>query len=149
MTKGNGWRTSRVVTPNTCVTIHRGSCDHGLRRSRVGPVFSGHRSSVCVAIAANDCQQNDVVAVVLSLACASRGPVVAKPVLNRSVVSAECSIEVNFSDNYEALHIHVQRAGSRLSGRATYLSDVITGGPDPSMRTEATRESCPTEQTSG
>jgi hypothetical protein len=54
------------------------------------------------------------------------------------------SIEVNFSGNYEALHIHVQRVGSRLIGRATYLSDVIVGGPDPSMRTEATREACRT-----
>ena len=54
------------------------------------------------------------------------------------------SIQVNFSGNYEALHIHVQRAGSRLIGRATYLSDVIEGGPNPSMRVEATRESCTT-----
>jgi hypothetical protein len=56
------------------------------------------------------------------------------------------SIEVNFSDNYEALHIHVQRSGSRLIGRATYLSDVIVGGPDPSMRAEATQEACPTPE---
>jgi len=56
------------------------------------------------------------------------------------------SIEVNFSGNYEALHIHVQRVGSRLIGRAIYLSDVIVGGPDPSMRAEATREACPTPQ---
>jgi hypothetical protein len=56
------------------------------------------------------------------------------------------SIEVNFSGNYEALHIHVQRVGTRLIGRATYLSDVIVGGPDPSMRAEATREACPTQQ---
>lgn len=56
------------------------------------------------------------------------------------------SIEVNFSDNYEALHIHVQRVGTRLIGRATYLSDVIEGGPDPSLRAEAMRESCPAPQ---
>jgi hypothetical protein len=56
------------------------------------------------------------------------------------------SIDVNFSGNYEALHIHVQRDGSRLIGRATYLSDLIEGGPDPSMRAVATRESCPTPQ---
>jgi hypothetical protein len=56
------------------------------------------------------------------------------------------SIEVNFSNNYEALHIHVRRVGSRLIGRATYLSDVMVGGPNPSMRAEATREACPTPQ---
>ena len=56
------------------------------------------------------------------------------------------SIEVSFSDDYEALHIHVKRGGSRLIGRATYLSDVIVGGPPPSMRAEATREECPTPQ---
>jgi hypothetical protein len=141
------------------------------------------------------------VAGVLTLACASGGPVVAKPVLAPSIVTAECyslaysdpvknasaslfptwielfpgtdsgsvagrphpdyaygwpamtkyswwkriagdSIEVNFSGNYEALHIHVQRVGPRLIGRAIYLSDVIVGGPDPSMRAEATREAC-------
>jgi hypothetical protein len=145
------------------------------------------------------------VAVVLTLACARGGIVVAKPVLTPSVVSAECyslaysdpvknvsaslfptwielfpgtdsgsvagrphpayaygwramskyswwkripgdSIEVNFSGNYEALHIHVQRDGSRLIGRAIYLSDVIVGGPNPSMRAEGTREACPTPQ---
>jgi hypothetical protein len=56
------------------------------------------------------------------------------------------SIEVNFSGNYEALHLHVQRAGTRLIGRARYLSDVITGGPDPSMRVEGERETCPAQQ---
>jgi hypothetical protein len=56
------------------------------------------------------------------------------------------SIEVNFSDNYEALHIHVKRVGSGLIGRAIYLSDVIVGGPDPSMRVEGTRETCTTPQ---
>jgi hypothetical protein len=138
------------------------------------------------------------VVVALTLACASGGPVVAKPVLTASVVSDECyslaysdpvknisaslfpawiellpgtdsgsvvgrphpaigkysgwkripgdSIEVNFSDNYEALHIHVHRVGSRMIGRATYFSDVIVGGPDPSMRVEGTREACPTPQ---
>jgi len=143
------------------------------------------------------------VAVVLTLACASGGIVVAKPVLAPTVVSAECyglaysdpvknasaslfptwielfpgsdsgsvtgrphpasaygwpamtkyswwkripgdSIEVNFSGNSEALHLHVQRVGTRLIGRASYLSDVIVGGPDPSMRAEATREVCRT-----
>jgi hypothetical protein len=139
-------------------------------------------------------------AVGLTVACASGGIVVAKPVRTPSVVSAECyslvysdpvkdvsaslfpawielfpgtdsgsvvgrphpgigkysgwkrirgdSIEVNFSDNYEALHIHVQRVASRLIGRATYLSDLIGSGPDPSLRVEATRESCPTAQPS-
>ena len=56
------------------------------------------------------------------------------------------SIQVNFSGNYEALHIRFQRTGSRLIGRATYLSDAISGGPDPSMHVEATRESCPAPQ---
>jgi hypothetical protein len=56
------------------------------------------------------------------------------------------SIEVNFSGNYEALHLHFQRVGTRLIGRATYLSDVIVGGPAPSMRAETTREACPTPQ---
>jgi len=56
------------------------------------------------------------------------------------------SIDVNFSDDYEALRIRVQRVGARLIGRATYFSDVIVGGPDPSMRAEATREACPTPQ---
>ena len=146
-----------------------------------------------------------LVAVVLTLACASGGVIVAKSAPTPSVVSAECyslaysdpiksvsaslfptwielfpgtdsgsvagrphpayaygwpamtkyswwkripgdSIEVNFSGNFEALHIHVQRDTSRLIGRATYLSDVIVGGPDPSMRAEATREACPTPQ---
>lgn len=54
------------------------------------------------------------------------------------------SIQVSFSGDYEALHIHVERVGSRLIGRATYLSDVIERGPDPSMRAEATRASCTT-----
>jgi hypothetical protein len=146
-----------------------------------------------------------LVAVGLTLACATGGMVVTKPVLIQSISSAECyslaysdpvknvsaslfptwiklfpgkdsgsvagrphptyaygwkamskyswwkrisgdSIEVNFSGNYEALHLHVQRLGTRLIGRATYLSDVIVGGPDPSMRAEGTREACPTPQ---
>ena len=138
------------------------------------------------------------VGVVLTLACATRTLVVAKPAFTLGVLNAECyslaysdpvknaraswfpawiellpgtdsgsvvgrphpaigkysgwkrirgdSIEVNFSDNYEALHIHVQRLGSQLIGRATYLSDVIEGGPDPSLRAVATREACPTAQ---
>jgi hypothetical protein len=143
-----------------------------------------------------------LVAVVVTLACASGGNVVVvKPPLTSSIVTAECyslaysdpvknlsasllpawiellpgsdsgsvvgrphpgvgkysgwkrirgdSIEVNFSDNYEALHIHVQQVGSRLIGRATWFSDVIEGGPLPSMRAEGTRESCPTPQPAG
>jgi hypothetical protein len=54
------------------------------------------------------------------------------------------SIEVNFSGNFEAVHIHVQRVGTRLIGRATYLSDLIVDGPQPSMHAEATREACRT-----
>jgi len=56
------------------------------------------------------------------------------------------SIEVNFSGSSEALHIHVQRVGSRLIGRATYLSDLIVGGPDPSMHADGMREPCPPQR---
>ena len=139
-----------------------------------------------------------LVALVLMLACASGGIVVARPPVTSSIGAAECyslaysdpvkdisasllpawiellpgadsgsvvgrphpaigqyswwkrirgdSIEVNFSGNYEALQIHVRRVGSQLIGRATYLSDLITGGPNPSMRAKATREACPTPQ---
>jgi hypothetical protein len=52
------------------------------------------------------------------------------------------SIEVNFSGNYEAIIIHVQRIGSRVVGRATYLSDLIDSGPKPSMRVDGTRHVC-------
>lgn len=196
MTRGTGWRISCAVTPNTCVTIRRGRCDPGSRPSRAEQASSAPRSSACVAIVANERPTMKFFAAVLTLACASGGILVAKPVLTTSVVSAECyslaysdpvknvsaalfppwielfpgtdsgsvaarphpaigkysgwkripgdSIEVNFSDNYEALHIHVHRDGTRLIGRATYISDVIVGGPDPSMHAEATREACPT-----
>ena len=53
------------------------------------------------------------------------------------------SIEVNFSGNFEAIHIHVKRVGSRLVGRATYLSDIVEPDPQPSMHVDATSESCP------
>jgi hypothetical protein len=53
------------------------------------------------------------------------------------------SLELMFSGRFEAISIHVTRSGSNLSGRATWLSDVIEPGPKPSMRVEGTRESCP------
>lgn len=53
------------------------------------------------------------------------------------------SIKVNFSGNYEAIVIHVQRRGSRVVGRATYLSDIVEPDPQPSMRVEGTRDVCP------
>lgn len=52
------------------------------------------------------------------------------------------SIEMNFSGNSEAIVLHVHRAGSRFVGRATYLSDIVDGGPNPSMRVDGTREAC-------
>jgi hypothetical protein len=53
------------------------------------------------------------------------------------------SIKVNFSGNYEAIVIHVQRRGSRVVGRATYLSDIVEPDPQPSMHVEGTKEVCP------
>jgi hypothetical protein len=53
------------------------------------------------------------------------------------------SLELMFSGRYEAINIHVARAGSNLLGRATWLSDVIGPDPTPSMRVEGTREACP------
>jgi hypothetical protein len=53
------------------------------------------------------------------------------------------SIKVNFSGNYEAIVIHVQRGGSRVVGRATYLSDIVEPDPQPSMHVEGTKEACP------
>jgi hypothetical protein len=53
------------------------------------------------------------------------------------------SIEVNFSGNFEAIIIHVQRIGAQVVGRATYLSDLVEPDPQPSMRVEGTREVCP------
>lgn len=52
------------------------------------------------------------------------------------------SINVNFSGNYEAAVIHVSRTGSRIVGRATWLSDVIESGPKPSLQVDGTREVC-------
>jgi hypothetical protein len=56
---------------------------------------------------------------------------------------ASDSLELMFSGRFEAISIHVARTGSNLSGRATWLSDVIEPGPKPSMRVEGTRVSCP------
>jgi hypothetical protein len=56
---------------------------------------------------------------------------------------ASDSLELTFSGRFEAISIHVARSCSHLSGRATWLSDVIESGPKPSMRVEGTREPCP------
>src|SRR5687767_14185422 len=53
------------------------------------------------------------------------------------------SIKVNFSGSYEAIVIHVERRGSRVVGRATYLSDIVEPDPQPSMHVEGTKEPCP------
>lgn len=52
------------------------------------------------------------------------------------------SIEVSFSGNYEAIHLHFQRKETGIDGRATYLSDLIDGGPLPSMHLVGTRDAC-------
>ena len=52
------------------------------------------------------------------------------------------SIEVNFSGNYEAIHLHFQRQAAGVEGRATYLSDLVDGAPLPSMRLVGTRQAC-------
>jgi hypothetical protein len=52
------------------------------------------------------------------------------------------SIEVNFSGNYEAIHLHVQRQAAGVQGRATYLSDLVDGIPPPSMAVVGTRQTC-------
>jgi len=56
---------------------------------------------------------------------------------------ASDSLELMFSGRFEAISIHVARTDTNLSGRATWLSDVIEPGPKPSMRVEGKRESCP------
>jgi hypothetical protein len=56
---------------------------------------------------------------------------------------ASDSLELMFSGHSEAISIHVARSGLNLSGRATWLSDVIGPDPKPSMHVEGTRESCP------
>jgi hypothetical protein len=52
------------------------------------------------------------------------------------------SIEVNFSGRFEAIHLHFQRKGAGVEGRATYFSDLVDGGPLPSMRLVGTRQAC-------
>jgi len=53
------------------------------------------------------------------------------------------SIEVMFSGNFEAISIHVSQSGSKLIGRATWLSDVIESGPKPSMHVVGSQGTCP------
>lgn len=53
------------------------------------------------------------------------------------------SLELMFSGSYEAISLHVARSGSRIEGRATWLSDVIEPGPKPSMRVVGQAEECP------
>jgi len=62
-------------------------------------------------------------------------------------ISAD-SLELMFSGRYEAINIHVARAGSNLLGRATWLSDLLQADPQPSMRVEGSRESCPPDLSS-
>jgi hypothetical protein len=52
------------------------------------------------------------------------------------------SIEVNFSGNYEAIHLHFRRSGSGIIGRATFLSDIVDNGPLPSMSLVGTKGPC-------
>jgi hypothetical protein len=52
------------------------------------------------------------------------------------------SIEVNFSGNYEAIHLHFERKAAGVEGRGTYLSDLVDGAPLPSMRFVGTKQPC-------
>jgi hypothetical protein len=52
------------------------------------------------------------------------------------------SVEVNFSGNYEAIHLHFLRSGLAVIGRATFLSDIVDNGPLPSMRFTGTKQPC-------
>jgi len=52
------------------------------------------------------------------------------------------SLEIIFTGNYEGIRIHAGRAGTNLSGRATWLTDVI-GPPEASMVLAGDREQCP------
>jgi hypothetical protein len=52
------------------------------------------------------------------------------------------SLEIMFTGSYEGIRIHVARLNSSLSGRATWLTDLI-GFTTPSLQLVGTRESCP------
>jgi hypothetical protein len=52
------------------------------------------------------------------------------------------SVQVMFSGKYEGIRIRVARMGANLTGRATWLSDVI-GPTEPSMLLVGNREQCP------
>jgi hypothetical protein len=51
------------------------------------------------------------------------------------------SLEVMFTGNFEGIRIHVARAGANLSGRATWLTDLI-GLPEASMLVIGNRKQC-------
>jgi hypothetical protein len=55
------------------------------------------------------------------------------------------SIEVMFGGRYEAISIRVTRVDSQIVGRATWLSDVIDGGPNPSLHVVGARMDCATQ----
>ena len=52
------------------------------------------------------------------------------------------SLEIMLSGNYEGIRIHAARTATNLSGRATWLTDVI-GPPEASMVLAGDREQCP------
>lgn len=53
------------------------------------------------------------------------------------------SLEVTFRGHAEGIRIHASRANRTLTGRATWLSDLVGGGPPPSLRLVGTTEECP------
>jgi len=52
------------------------------------------------------------------------------------------SLEIMFTGTAEGIRIHVARLNSSLTGRATWLTDLI-GFSTPSLELVGTRESCP------
>jgi hypothetical protein len=54
---------------------------------------------------------------------------------------ASDSLEIMFTGSSEGIRIHVARNDTTLTGRASWLSDLI-GGPGPSMRLLGNREQC-------
>jgi len=52
------------------------------------------------------------------------------------------SLEIMFTGSFEGIRIHAARTGTNLSGRATWLTDLV-GLPESSMVLAAHREQCP------
>jgi len=52
------------------------------------------------------------------------------------------SLEIMFTGTAEAIRIHAARSNNSLSGRATWLTDLVDF-PTPSLELVGTRESCP------